>query len=453
MGKLFGTDGVRGIANSGLTPLTAYKIGRATATLLHKEKGYKPTILLGMDTRISGPMLGAALSAGVCSAGGDIIDLGVIPTPAAAYLIRQMKADAGVVITASHNPVEYNGIKIFNSQGFKLRDELENEIEEIVLSESDVLPSPTGHFIGSISLKTDSTECYANYIAGIFKGIDLSGIKIALDCAEGATFTAAPMIFEKLGAKINIIHNTPTGLNINEKCGSTHLEELGSYVRDNNLDIGIAFDGDGDRCLLVSEKGVPVDGDEIMSICACFMKGKGKLKGNTLVATVMSNLGLFIMGDEIGINIEKTAVGDRYVLERMLEIDANIGGEQSGHVIFLEHNTTGDGILTALNILSIMAAESKSISELNTKMRIMPQILIGAKVDNSRKYDFNEVPEIQAAIERLEGLFAGRGRVLIRASGTEPLVRIMIEGEDREQLEKEAGKMKELIEKHLANGK
>ena len=449
MGKLFGTDGVRGIANSELTPIRAYKIGRATAALLYKEKGHSPTIVLGMDTRISGSMLGAALSAGVCSAGGDIIDLGIIPTPAVAYLVRDMKADAGIVISASHNPVEYNGIKIFNSKGFKLRDELENEIEELVLCETDTLPSPTGHRIGSISVKTDATECYANYITGIFRELNLSGINIALDCAEGATFAAAPMIFEKLGAKLNIIHNNPTGLNINEKCGSTHLEELGSYVLENNFDIGIAFDGDGDRCLLVNEKGESVDGDEIMSICACFMKEKGKLKNNTLVATVMSNLGLFIMGNEIGINIEKTAVGDRYVLERMLEIDANIGGEQSGHVIFLEHNTTGDGILTALNILNIIASEKKSVSQLNTKMRIMPQILIGAKVDNNKKYDFNEVPEIQAAIEKLEGLFAGRGRVLIRASGTEPLVRVMIEGEDRAQLESEAHKMKELIEKHL----
>ena len=449
MGKLFGTDGARGIANSELTPLIAYKIGRATASLLHKEKGHKPVILVGLDTRISGPMLGAALSSGVCSAGGDVVDLGIIPTPAVAYLVRDMKADAGVVISASHNPVEYNGIKIFNSQGFKLGDELEKQIEDLVLSENDELPFPTGRFVGSISVKEDACRLYADYIAGIFPNLCLSNIKIALDCAEGATFAAAPMIFEKLGAKLNIIHNNPTGLNINDKCGSTHLGELGSYVRENNLDIGIAFDGDGDRCLIVNEKGESVDGDEIMSICACFLKEKGKLNGNTLVATVMSNLGLFIMGDENGINIEKTAVGDRYVLERMLEINATIGGEQSGHVIFLEHNTTGDGILTALNILNIIALENKSISELNTKMKIMPQILVGAKVENSKKYDFNEVPEIQAAIEKLQGLFAGRGRVLVRASGTEPLVRVMIEGEDTAQLEAEANKLKALIEKHL----
>ena len=451
MGKLFGTDGARGIANSELTSITAYKIGRAAASLLYKEKGQKPVILLGADTRISGSMLCAALSAGVCSAGGDIINLGVIPTPAVAYLVRHMGADAGVVISASHNPVEYNGIKIFNSNGFKLRDEMENEIEEIVFSETDNLPNPTGHLVGSISFKEDATSCYADYITGIFKGLDLSGIKIGLDCAQGATAFAAPVIFEKLGTKLNIIHNKPNGLNINEKCGSTHLEEIGAFVRENVLDIGIAFDGDGDRCLIVNEKGESVDGDEIMSICACFMKENSNLKGNTLVATVMSNLGLFIMGDENGINIEKTAVGDRYVLEKMLEIDASIGGEQSGHVIFLEHNTTGDGILTALNVLNIMVQENKSISALNTKMKIMPQILVGAKVDNSKKNDFDKVPEIQAAIEELDKLFAGHGRVLIRASGTEPLVRVMIEGEDRAQLESEANKMKDLIEKYLGN--
>ena len=451
MGKMFGTDGVRGIANSELTPLTAYKIGRATAALLYKEKAHKPVILVGMDTRISGPMLNAALSAGICSAGGDIIDLGIIPTPAVAYLVRDMKADAGIVISASHNPVEYNGIKIFNAKGFKLRDELENEIENIVLTDSDILPSPTGHLVGSISVKKDAVECYANYIAGIFRSLNLSNIKIALDCAEGATFAAAPMIFEKLGAKVNIIHNSPTGLNINDNCGSTHLGELGNFVRENNFDIGIAFDGDGDRCLIVNEKGEPVDGDEIMSICACHMKANSKLNSNTLVATVMSNLGLFIMGDENDINIEKTAVGDRYVLEKMLEVNASIGGEQSGHVIFLEHNTTGDGILTALNVLNIMAQEGKSIIELNTRMRVMPQTLVGAKVDNSKKNNFNTVPEIQSAIEELEKMFAGRGRVLIRASGTEPLVRVMIEGEDIDQLENEANKMKALIEKHLGS--
>ncbi|MDL2248560.1 phosphoglucosamine mutase [Tyzzerella sp. OttesenSCG-928-J15] len=449
MGKLFGTDGARGVANSELSPTLAYKIGRAAAFVLSKEKAHEPVVLVGMDTRISGTMLGAALSAGVCSVGGKVINIGVIPTPGIAYLVRKMNADAGVVISASHNPVEYNGIKIFNSKGYKLRDELEEEIEAIVFAEEDNSPVPTGSAVGSIEERYDAVNEYIEFLLGIYPSLNLEGFKIAIDCAEGATYKAAPEVFKRLGADVSVLHNKPDGKNINEKCGSTHMGELSEFVKNGSYHIGIAFDGDGDRCLMVDEKGNMIDGDQIMSFCACYMKEEGHLKGDTLVVTVMSNLGLFIMGDENGINIEKTAVGDRYVLERMLEINASIGGEQSGHVIFLDHNTTGDGILTAVSVLNIMKNRNASISALNTKMKVMPQVLVGAKVENSKKYDFDKNEEIKAAIEKLEKMFDGKGRVLIRASGTEPLVRVMIEGEDVKKLEIEANNMKDLIEKHL----
>ena len=450
MGKLFGTDGVRGVANSELTPLMAYKIGKITAHILSQQKGSRAKILIGMDTRISGTMLGAAFSAGACSSGADVINLGVIPTPAVAFLVRELKGDAGVVVSASHNPMHDNGIKILDSKGFKISMAFENEIEEFVLSdEDDSLPVLTGADVGRIIEDYEAINSYISYMAQIFKDIDLSGIKIAIDCAQGATYQAAPAILKKLGANLQIIHGEPNGTNINKDCGSTHLDAIKKFVVENKMDVGIAFDGDGDRVLMVSCDGNEVDGDQIMSICAHYMKEQGTLSKDMLVITVMSNMGLNIMAEENGIKLERTAVGDKYVLEKMVEEGAALGGEQSGHIIFLEHNTTGDGILTALNVLNIMHKKSASLKEVNTKMKVMPQVVVGAKVSNDKKRDFDKEPIIKDAIAALDKEYAGRGRILVRASGTEPLVRIMIEGEDLEKMTKEANELKLLMEKHL----
>ena len=449
MGKLFGTDGVRGVAGSELTSCMAYKIGKIAAHILARKKGSKPKILVGMDTRRSGPMLNAAFSSGVCAAGGDIVNLGVLPTPAVAFLVRELKCDAGVVISASHNAMQYNGIKIFDSRGFKFSDELEDEIETFVLSSTDELPVLTGCDIGTIIEDYKAVGLYIDYMANIYKGIDLSRIKIAIDCAEGATYHAAPAILGKLGADLHVIHAEPNGVNINENCGSTHLDAIKKFVVENGMAMGIAFDGDGDRALMVCDKGHEIDGDQIMSICAHYMKEQGILSKDILVATIMSNMGLNIMAEENDIKLEQTAVGDRYVLEKMLEDGAALGGEQSGHIIFLEHNTTGDGILTALSVLNIMHKKNAALCELNTKMRVMPQVLVGAEVSNSKKKDFDKTPKIVEVIAELTKSYAGRGRVLIRASGTEPLVRIMIEGEDLVKMTEEANELKTLIEKYL----
>ena len=453
MGKLFGTDGVRGIANSELTTHIAYRIGRITAHILSREHGERPKILVGMDTRISGPMLGAALSAGICSAGGDVVNIGILPTPAVAFLVRELKASAGVVISASHNTMEYNGIKIFNSEGFKFPDEVEDEIEAFVLSKSDELEVLTGGRIGRITEDYAAVNLYVDYMVSLFGSPggsgDLSGLKIAIDCAEGATYKAAPAVLRRLGADLQIIHNRPDGVNINEGCGSTHMEAIKKYVVENSMDVGIAFDGDGDRCLMVDEKGREIDGDQILSICAHFMKEQGRLAKNTVVVTVMSNMGLSLMARENNISLKRTAVGDKFVLEKMLNCGAMIGGEQSGHIIFLEANTTGDGILTALNVLNIMKQKGELLSDINIRMKVMPQVLLGAVVSNSKKYDYDKTPEIADAIKALEESYEGRGRVLIRASGTEPLVRIMIEGEDKAKMQAEAEMIKGLIEKHL----
>ncbi len=451
MGKLFGTDGVRGIANKELTPELALNIGKAGAYVLTKENKHAPKIIVGMDTRISGDMLEAALTAGMCSLGATVYIAGVIPTPGIAYLVRKYNLDAGVVISASHNPMQDNGIKFFNSDGYKLPDCLELEIENIIFNELDSLPRPTNAEVGRKIICDNALNDYIDFLHSTVEGTSFKGMKIALDCANGATHSAAKTIFEKMGANVTVIHNEPDGTNINLNCGSTHMESLVETVKKNNLDIGIAFDGDGDRCLFVDENGKIVEGDEIMSICVNYLKEKGKLKNNTLVATVMSNLGLFVMGEKLGINIEKTGVGDRYVLERMLEKDFVFGGEQSGHIIFLEHNTTGDGILTGLKVVSILAESGKTLSEANCYMEVLPQALVNAKVDNDKKYLYLENSEINKEIEILESKFAGEGRVLIRPSGTEPLVRVMIEGKDKAVIEKEARKLADLIESLLSN--
>lgn len=448
MGKYFGTDGVRGVANLELTPELVYNLGRAGAYVLTKETAHIPKIIVGMDTRISGDMLESALIAGICSVGAHAVSLGVVPTPAVAHLVREYNADAGVVISASHNPVKDNGIKFFNNKGFKLPDKLEDEIEHIMINEMESLPRPTAEEVGIKTIDYDAVENYINFLKKT-ADVRLDGIKVAIDCANGATYKAAPITLHELGAEVCAINREPDGTNINKNCGSTHIEGLKAFVKETGSEVGIAFDGDGDRCLAVDENGELVDGDVIMAICGSFLKQQGKLKNDTIVATVMSNLGLFIMGKEKGINIEKTKVGDRYVLEKMLQNGDSLGGEQSGHIIFLEHNTTGDGILTAINLLSIIKKSGKKLSELKKVMEVLPQVLVNAKVDNSKKNDYLSNPSIKEEIEKLEKKFEGNGRVLIRPSGTEPIVRVMLEGRNIDELQKDASELACLIEKLL----
>ena len=444
MGRLFGTDGVRGTANEELTPLLAMQLGQAGAYVLTKEIEHKPTIMVGCDTRISGDMLANALMAGVCSVGANAVYVGVVPTPAVAYLTRKYKVDAGVVISASHNPVEFNGIKFFDGNGYKLPDELEDEIEGLIHNNMQGINFPTGTGVGKIKYRTDAREEYINHSKNSVD-VNLSGMKIVVDCAEGASHYTSVETLRDLGAEVIAIHNVPDGTNINANCGSTHMEELRARVVFENANVGLAFDGDADRMLAVDEKGNVVDGDEIMAIVGNHMKSMGKLKNNTIVATVMSNLGFFLMAEKNGILAEQTKVGDRYVLERMRAIGANLGGEQSGHIIFLDENTTGDGLLSALHLLQVLVETKKTMSELASIMTVLPQALVNATVPNHKKESYMEYPEIAAAIAKLNEKFAGEGRVLIRPSGTEPLVRVMIEGRDKELIETEAKKLAQLI--------
>lgn len=447
MGRLFGTDGVRGVANSELTPELAFKIGRAGAYVLTSD-AHKPKILVGRDTRISGEMLESALIAGICSVGAQAVCAGVIPTPAIAYLVRTQGFDAGVMISASHNPFEHNGIKYFNSEGYKLSDEIEERIEAIILDNAEEISRPTHENVGRISHDSTLCEKYIKFAASTTE-VRLDGMKIAIDCANGASSVTAQKALEILGAEVSVINNSPDGININADCGSTHIEGLMRYATEVGADMGLAFDGDADRVLAVSEKGEYVDGDKIMAICALDLKARGKLKKNTIVATVMSNLGLFVMGREKGLNIEKTKVGDRYVLEEMLKSDYSIGGEQSGHVILLEHNTTGDGLVTGIQLASAVKKSGKTLSELAGVMDVYPQVLINAKVKTENKERYTEDAEIMAEIEKIEAEFANNGRVLIRPSGTEPLVRVMIEGKDENIIRTRAEALADLIVKKL----
>lgn len=445
MARLFGTDGVRGVANKELTPALAMNLGMAGAYVLAKDSDHKPKILVGCDTRISGDMLANALMAGICAVGADAVFLGILPTPAVAYLTRTSDADAGVVISASHNPVEFNGIKFFDGNGFKLPDSVEDEIEQLLQSKCEGLDFPTGTDVGRVSYDMQAYKKYVDY-AVTTSSLDLSGMKIVIDCAEGASFRTSTETLERLNAELIAIHNNPDGTNINKDCGSTHLEELMERVKLEKAQLGLAFDGDADRLLAVDENGDAVNGDEIMAIIGSHMKEKGSLKKDTIVATVMSNLGLFIMGDEKGINIEKTKVGDRYVLERMKEMGANLGGEQSGHIIFLDENTTGDGLLSALHLLRVVKETGKPLSQLRKVMEVLPQALVNAKVPNDKKNSYMEYKEVADAIKKVEEECNGAGRVLIRPSGTEPLVRVMIEGKDLELIEKRAKELAALIE-------
>ena len=445
MSRLFGTDGVRGVANKELTPLLAMQLGQAGASVLTKETSHKPTIMVGCDTRISGDMLANALMAGVCSVGANAVYVGVVPTPAVAYLTRKNHMDAGVVISASHNPVEFNGIKFFDANGYKLPDAMEDEIEAIIKNDMKDLAFPTGTEIGSITYRTDAREDYVKHATEAIP-VDLHGMKIVADCAEGASYYTSVEALKLLGADVVAIHNNPDGTNINAGCGSTHMEELMERVKAEKADVGLAFDGDADRLLAVDEKGNKVDGDQIMGIVGNYLKEQKKLKKDTIVATVMSNLGFFLMGEKQGIHMEQTKVGDRYVLERMRQIGANLGGEQSGHVIFLDENTTGDGLLSALHLLQVLVDTKKPLSELATIMEVLPQALVNAKVPNDKKNSYMENPKIADAIDALTKKFAGEGRVLIRPSGTEPLVRVMIEGRDQNRIQEEAEKLAALIE-------
>lgn len=446
MGRMFGTDGVRGVANEELTPLLAMQLGQAGAYVLSRENNHKPTIMVGCDTRLSGDMLANALMAGACSVGANVVYLGILPTPAVAYLTNKYKVDAGVVISASHNPMEFNGIKFFDGSGYKLPDALEDEIEALIKSNMAGISMPIGTGIGKIKYRTDAREEYINHDIKCVD-VDLSGIKMVVDCAEGASSYTAVEAMQQLGATVIPIHNNPDGTNINAGCGSTHMDELRARVMAEKADIGVAFDGDADRFLAVDEKGNKIDGDQIMAIVGKHMKEKGQLKKNTIVATIMSNLGFFKMGEREQIRIDQTKVGDRYVLEHMKEIGANLGGEQSGHVIFLDENTTGDGLLTALHLLQVMVETKKPLSELSQVMTVMPQALENATVPNHKKEAYLDYPEIRDAIDQLEKEFAGNGRVLIRPSGTEPLVRVMIEGSDLEKITKEAKNLAVLIQR------
>ena len=448
MARMFGTDGVRGVAGTELTIELATKLGQAGAYVLTKEEEHQATIIVGCDTRISGGMLASALMAGICSVGANAIFVGTMPTPAIAYLTRKYKVDAGVVISASHNPMEFNGIKFFNGDGYKLSDALEDEIEALIKNDMDDVEFPIGSGIGKIEYRFDLRDKYVEFVKECVP-VDLSGMKIVIDCAEGASHYTAVKALEELGAELVAIHTNPDGTNINANCGSTHMDELKARVVYEKAQVGLAFDGDADRMLAVDENGELVDGDQIMAICGMHMKKNGTLKNNTIVVTVMSNLGLTLMAQREGIHLETTKVGDRYVLENMLENGHNIGGEQSGHVIFLDDNTTGDGLLSALYLLRVMVETKQPLSELASIMEVLPQALVNAKVPNHKKDSYMEYPEIAEAIAELEKKFNGEGRVLIRPSGTEPLVRVMIEGKDQKVIDEEAKKLADLITKTM----
>ncbi len=446
MSRMFGTDGVRGVAGTELTIELATKLGMAGAYVLTREQEHQPTIIVGCDPRLSGGMLASALMAGICSVGANAIYVGVVPTPAIAYLTRKHKVDAGVVISASHNPMEFNGIKFFNGEGYKLKDELEDEIETLIRNNMKDVPIPTGSGVGKIEYRFDIQDEYVSFMKKRVP-VDLSGLKIVVDCAEGASYYTSVKTLKELGADLVSIHTDPDGTNINSNCGSTHMSELQARVVYEKADIGIAFDGDADRMLAVDEGGQLVDGDQIMAIIGNHMKRQGKLKKDTIVVTVMTNLGFSLMGERENIHIEKTKVGDRYVLENMLEHGYNLGGEQSGHIIFLDDNTTGDGLLSALHLLKVMVDTKEKLSDLASVMEVLPQALVNAKVPNHKKEHYMDYAEIAEAIQILEEKFNGEGRVLIRPSGTEPLVRVMIEGKNQQEIEKDAKALAELITK------
>ena len=453
MRKYFGTDGIRRIANTELTPELVYKVAKSGAYVLSKHTNHVPTILIGRDTRLSGTLIESAMVAGFLSYGANVKLLGVIPTPAVAYLTRKLKADASVVISASHNTFEFNGIKFFSNKGMKIPDSLEEEIEEVMESGKIEELTAVRDKIGVYENCEDLIDEYVYFFRKNFDTnmdkINREDFVIGLDTANGATYKVAEKIFTSLGIRYKIINNNPNGININDKCGSTHIEFLQKYVVENNLSMGFAYDGDGDRCLAVDEKGNLIDGDKIMAIISKYLKEKGKLLKDTIVATVMSNLGLHKYAEKNGLKLEQTQVGDRYVLEEMLKNEYNLGGEQSGHIILLDYNPTGDGILTSIMLIQAVLESNKKASELTEIIKLYPQVLVNAKVNSEKKYDYDKNEEIQNAIKELEKEFDGNGRVLIRPSGTEPLVRVMIEGENQQDINKKAKEMAKLIEKNM----
>lgn len=452
MGKYFGTDGVRGVAGADLTCEMAMLIGRGAAAVLTSSTGHKPRILIGKDTRQSGDMLEAALTAGLCSVGADVESLGVVPTPAVAYLVRKYNADAGVVISASHNPMEFNGIKIFAGTGYKLPDEVENEIEAYIDNQCAGLKLATGDDVGRVTYRADGIKDYADHLYESING-DLSGLNVCIDCANGASAAVARQLFPRLGAKCTFIGVEPDGKNINAGVGSTHLDNLEKAVVEGGFDCGIAFDGDADRCLACDEKGAEIDGDKIIALVAKDMKDRGRLDGNTAVVTVMSNLGFMKYMQSIGIDTARTAVGDRYVLEEMRARGYAIGGEQSGHVIFLHHSTTGDGELTAGKLLKLLARkhreEGTKMSELNAVYTKFPQVLINLTADKEQKQAYKEDEYIAGFIESQQQNLMGMGRVLVRVSGTEPKIRVMVEGEDMEAIQSSAERIADMIRQRI----
>lgn len=445
MGRLFGTDGVRGVANSELTPELAFNLGKAGAAVL-SQGNKRPVIVIGKDTRLSGDMLENALAAGILAVGGNVIKVGVIPTPAVAYLTRYYRADAGIVISASHNPFEYNGIKFFNGQGYKLDDSIEEKIEDIIMRGIDANAHVTGDQIGRcLEAEESATELYCNSLLETID-ISLEGMKIVLDCANGAAFEIAPKVYRKLGADVTVIGDEPNGININEAIGSTHPEKLQREVISCQADLGLAYDGDADRLIVVDEKGNVIDGDRTICICAKMLKDTGELGVNKVTTTVMSNLGFHkYVKEVIGADVEVTGVGDRYVLESMLKTGSVIGGEQSGHIIFKNYTTTGDGTLSSLQFVKALVASGKKASELSEEIELFPQVLVNARVHNDNKKIFMNDEEVKQKIADVEAEIGEDGRVLIRPSGTEPLVRVMIEGKDTEVINELAEDLAALI--------
>lgn len=448
MGRLFGTDGARGVANIDLTPELAMNIGRAAAMVLINKETEHPTVLIGKDTRLSSDMLEGALVAGLCSVGANVVKLGVVPTPAVAYLIGKYNADAGIMISASHNSFEFNGIKIFNMDGFKLPDELEEKIESIVLDNTHPYPACA---CGELGCLTNADNAACDYINHVIKTVDyrLDGMEIALDCSNGSSSRTAEKLFTTLGAKCHMLFDKPNGININDDCGSTHMDNLIRYVKEHKLDAGMAFDGDADRCLAVDEKGDIVDGDFIIAICAQDLKSRGKLKKDAVVGTILTNMGFNKFCEKENIKFVSTKVGDRYVLESMCAEGYNLGGEQSGHVIFLDHCTTGDGQMTAAQLLSMMNRRKEKLSDMAKLMNRFPQIMINIKVSNEGKLRFYTDKEIKKEIEEADEQLGDRGRILVRASGTEPLIRIMVEGENSSEITNIANQAAELVRERL----
>ena len=448
MGRLFGTDGIRGIANTELNCELAMKVGKAAAMVLTNNSRRRPLFVIGMDTRVSSGMLCNALVAGLCSVGADVKVLGVVPTPAVAYLIGKYKADAGIMISASHNPAEFNGIKVFSGDGYKLPDALEEQMENIIEDDANESPVYTGKDVGNVTYSTDACKYYIEHLKSTVSN-SLDGLRIAVDTANGSASMTAETLLTQLGAEVYMLSDKPDGININENCGSTHMDNLKAYVVENKLDAGIAFDGDADRCLCVDELGNEIDGDQIMAICAYDMKERGKLAKNTVIGTIMTNLGFIKFCEANDMNFIATKVGDRFVLEEMLLEEYNFGGEQSGHVIFRDFATTGDGELTAIQLLSLIKRNGKKLSELVKVMTKYPQVSKNIKVANQGKVKFYTNTKIKEVTEELKKELGDKGRIVVRPSGTEPMIRVMVEGEDEKQIVEVLEKLVSVVKEEI----